>query len=222
MQNIFLSYHFDDKNANVVNSIKTLIRTHDLKIVDGSRLGGQNLIDGVKKKIESSDVAIILLTQRDAGKTDDWVQHERTTAHALGKKFLAIVEKGLPQASPFSTFEYKVFDRNDLAKTLLDVSEVIYGWKLELGEQIEAHLEPDDIVNIVRENYDQKGVVQYRFLKRGDYSEWNEAKVVPKPGGVSLYLNGVTKNAELQIRITANRSIKESVVINRNLRFSVP
>ena len=63
------------------------------------------------------------------------------------------------------------------------------------------------------ENYDKKGVVQYRFLKKGDFGEWNDAKVAPKAGGVSLFLNGVTKDAELQISITANKSVKESVVI---------
>lgn len=221
MQKIFLSYHFDDKIAPVVNSIRKLIRTHDLEIEDGTRLGGQALIDKVKEKIASSDVAIILLTKRDVGKSSDWVKHERSTAYTLGKRFLAFIEKGLQQSSPFTSFEYKEFDPNDLAKTLLDISEVIYGWKLELGERIEAHLEPQDIVNTVRENYDKKGVVQYRFLKKGDFGEWNDAKVAPKAGGVSLFLNGVTKDAELQIRITANKSVKESVVINRNLRFSV-
>jgi hypothetical protein len=221
MQKIFLSYHFDDKIAPVVNSIRKLIRTHDLEIEDGTRLGGQALIDKVKEKIASSDVAIILLTKRDVGKSSDWVKHERSTAHALGKRFLAFIEKGLQQSSPFTGFEYKEFDPNDLTKTLLDISEAIYGWKLELGERIEAHLEPQDIVNAVRENYDKKGVVQYRFLKKGDFGDWNDAKVAPKAGGVSLFLNGVTKDAELQIRITANKSVKESVVINRNLRFSV-
>ena len=221
MQKIFLSYHFDDEITPVVNSIRKLIKTHSLEIVDGTRLGGQTLIDGVKKKIVSSDAAIILLTKRDAGKSSDWVNHERTTAQALGKRFLALIEKGLQQSAPFTGFEYKVFDPNDLAKTLLDVSEAIFGWKLDLGEQIVAHLEPEGIVTTVRENYDKKGVVQYRLLKKGDFGEWKDAKVVPKPGGVSLFLNGVSKDAELQIRIKANNRIKESVVINRNLRFSV-
>ena len=221
MQKIFLSYHFDDEITPVVNSIRKLIKTHSLEIVDGTRLGGQTLIDGIKKKIASSDAAIILLTKRDAGESSDWVKHERSTAQTLGKRFLAITEKGLQQSAPFTGFEYKEYDPNDLAKTLLDISEAIFGWKLDLGERIVAHLEPEEIVNIVRENYEKKGVVQYRLLNKGDFGEWKNAKVVPKPGGVSLFLNGVSKDAELQIRITANNSIKESVVINRNLRFSV-
>lgn len=221
MQKIFLSYHFDDRITPVVDSIRKLIKTHGLEIEDGTRLGGQTLMEGIKRKIASSDAAIIILTKRDAGQSSDWVNHERSTAQALGKRFLALTEKGLQQSAPFTGFEYKEFDPDDLAKTLLDISEAIFGWKLDLGERIVAHLEPEEIVNIVRENYERKGIVQYRFTNRGDFGEWQDAKVVPKQGGVSLFLNGVSKDAELQIRITANNVIKESVVINRNLKFSV-
>lgn len=219
MQNIFLSHHFDNQIEPVVKSFKRIISSHDLELLDGKRLQGQLLLDAVQDKIAESDAVIIFLSKREAGKTDDWVQHERSTAQVLGKPFLAIIEKGLANASPFESFEYKVYDPDDLATTLLDISEVIYGWKLQLGEQIEAHVESKNIAEEVRENYDQKAVVQYRSLLRRGYSDWKEAVVVPKPGGVSLLLDGVSKDAELQLRVTANRQVRDSEVMDRNLRF---
>ena len=219
MQNLFLSHHFDNKIEPVVKSIKQIIASHDLEILDGKRLQGQLLLTAVKDRIAESDAVIIFLSKREAGKTDDWVQHERTTAQVLGKPFLAIIEKGLTNASPFGSFEYKVYDPNDLAQTLIDISEVIYGWKLTLGEKIVGHVDSEEIAEEVRENYDQKDIVQYRLLKRNGYSDWKEAFVVKESGGVSLRLEGVPKDAELQLRVTANRQFRDSDVMNRNVRF---
>ncbi len=101
MQKIFLSYHFDDRVEPIVKRFMKLISSHDLVVKDGKRLQGQLLIDKVHQKIVASDAVIIFLTKREAGKTNDWVNHERSTAQALGKPFIAIIEKGLANASPF-------------------------------------------------------------------------------------------------------------------------
>ena len=145
-----------------------------------------------------------------------------SAAQTLGKPLLAIIEKGLTNAAPFGGFESLPYDPDKLAETLLDISESIFGWKLQLGEQIEALLEPEDIVTVVRENADREGIVQYRLLgKRGKWGAWKKAVVIPRPGGVSLLLNGVTKKSELQIKVTTNNRTWDSDVINRDLRILI-
>ncbi|MEM7086107.1 MAG: hypothetical protein AAF489_07990 [Bacteroidota bacterium] len=222
MESIFLSHHFDNEIAPVVESFKRLIESHDLEVIDGRRLEGQLVIDEVKSRIEEADAVIVFLSKREAGKTNEWVSHERSAAQTLGKPLLAVIEQGLTNAAPFGGFESLQYDPDKLADTLLDISESIFGWKLQLGEQIEALLEPEDIVTTVRENADRDGIVQYRLLgKRGKWGNWKKAVVIPRPGGVSLLLNGVTKKSELQIKVTTNNRIWNSDVVNRDLRILI-
>jgi hypothetical protein len=222
MESIFLSHHFDNEIAPVVESFKRLIESHDLEVIDGRRLEGRLVIDEVKSRIEEADAVIVFLSKREAGKTNEWVSHERSAAQTLGKPLLAIVEQGLTNAAPFGGFESLQYNPDKLSDTLLDISESIFGWKLRLGEQIEVLLEPDDIVATVRENADRDGIVQYRLLrKRGKWGPWKKAAVIPRPGGVSLVLNGVTKKSEIQIKVTTNNRIWNSDVVNRDLRILI-
>lgn len=221
MESIFLSHHFDDHIEPIVESFARLINSHDLEVIDGRRLQGQLVLGAVQEKIEQADAAVVFLSKREAGKTNDWVQQERIMAHTLGKPLIAIIEEGVANTAPFSGFETLQYNPDNLVETLLALSETIYGWKLELGEQIEAHLEPDDVVATVIENAQLRDVVQYRFFRRRGWGEWREAMVVPRPGGVSLLLNGMTRDSEIQIRVSTNNGTWESAVVNRNLRILV-
>ncbi len=221
MESIFLSHHFDDDVEPVVESFTRLIRSHDLEVIDGRRLQGQLVLAAVQKKIEKADAVVVFLSKRESGKTNDWVQQERIIAQTLGKPVIAIIEDGVANTAPFSGFETLQYHADDLVETLLQLSETIFGWKMELGEQVEAHLEPDDVVATVIENANLQGVVQYRFLKRRSWGEWQEAMVVPRPGGVSLLLNGVTRDSQMQIRVSTNNGTWNSAVVNRNLRILV-
>jgi hypothetical protein len=222
MESIFLSHHFDDEIEPVVKSFTRLIESHDLQVIDGHRLLGNFVEDEIRKRIEVADAVVVFLSKREQGKTNDWVKAERATARALGIPLIAIVQNGLDVAGPFTGFETIPYDPTKLGDTLLAISESIFGWKLQLGEQVEALLEPEDIVTTVRENAQKKDIVQYRLLKkRGRWTDWQDAVVIPRAGGVSLLLNGVAKNSEIQIRVTTNNQIWNSDVVNRNLRILV-
>ncbi|PCJ94423.1 MAG: hypothetical protein COA50_11720 [Flavobacteriaceae bacterium] len=222
MESIFLSHHFDNEIIPVIDSFKRLIESHDLEVVDGHRLEGQQLTDAVAKRIKSVDAMIVILSKREEGKTSDWVLHERSAAFTHKIPFIAIIEEGMNNNGPFQAFEYIHFKPDNLVETLLKVSETIFKWKVRIGEQIEVHLEPDDIVATVRENAGQSDIVKYRFLqKRGIWGDWKDAVVIPKSAGVSLLLDGVTKNSEIQIRVSTNNGTWNSDVVNRNLRILV-
>jgi len=133
MNRVFLSYHFDDEIMPLAKNLERLIKSHDLEVVDGQRLAGQPLSPAVAQLMESCDAAVILLTKREAGKSNDWVKHERTTAYNLKIPFIAIVENGVQDNGPFDAFEYINYDSEVFLEPLLKVSETIYKWKLEIG-----------------------------------------------------------------------------------------
>ncbi len=222
MERVFLSYHFDADVVPLAKHLKRLTESHDLEVVDGERLAGQDLTAAVQELIESTDAMIVLLTKRDEGKTNQWVMHERSTALNKGIPFIALVEDGVVDRGPFTNFEYIPFTRDDFMEVLLRVSETIFKWKVKLGERIEAHLEPDEIVDAVRSNIGNVDLVKYRFFdNRRGWGEWKNALVKPQSGGVSLFLDGVNKDTEMQIQVTSGGQIWQSDVINRNLRILV-
>jgi hypothetical protein len=223
MESIFLSHHFDPQVDLLVGSIKRIIASHDLRIVDGHRLEGQQITNAVDERIRSSDAMIAILSHRDEGRTNNWVRHERTTAFNSKIPFIALIEEGLQDNGPFEAFEFIKYNPEDLVDVLLKVSETIFKWKIRLGELIEAHLEPEEIVDMVRSNLGNADTVKYRFFnRRNGWTDWKPALVKPQSGGISLLLDGINKNTEVQIQVTANNRIWTSDVINRNLRILVP
>ena len=222
MKKIFLSYHFDEEVKPLATALERLIKSHDLEVVDGRRLAGQQLTDAVKNLIASCDGMVILLTKREEGKSNDWVKHERSTAYNLKLPFAAIVESGVPNNGPFEAFEYINYDSDNFLEPVLSISETIFRWKLEIGEVIEAYLEPDAVVNKVRENIDQNEIVRFRFFDiKNQWSEWKKPIIKPAAGGVSLFIDGVKKDSELQVQVRTDSQTWRSDVINQNLRISV-
>ena len=222
MESVFLSYHFDDEVKPLAKQLSRLTKSHDLEVVDGERLAGQDITQAVQELIESTDAMIVLLTKRDEGKTNQWVMHERSTALNKHIPFIALIEEGVVDKGPFTNFEYIQFTRDKFLEALLRISETILKWKVKLGERIVAHLEPDEIVEAVRSNIGNADMVQYRFFdNRRGWGNWKKALVKPQSGGVSLYLDGVNKDTEMQIQVTTNGRVWQSDVINRNLRILV-
>lgn len=225
MTKLFLSYHFDPEIVPLIDQLKRLINSHDLEVVEGTRLGGQLLMDGVKKLIESCDAIIIFLSKREEGRTNDWVKAERALAYSLNIPFISIVEKGVPNNGPFEAFEYIPYDSVNFINPLLSISETISKWKFESGELIRAFVEPSQVEEVLRANFDRPGVVEYRFLEENrsmEWTDWKEAKVIPQQGGVSLFLPGVKRNAPFQIKVTADGKVKTSDFVNQALRIIVP
>ena len=219
MENIFLSYHFDDRIKSLVNQLSRLIISHDLTIMDGQRLSGQQLPNAVKENIKSSDALICILSQREGDKTSNWVQMERALAFAEGIPFIALVEEGVPNTGPFQDFEYIRFNMDNQLEVILKISETILLWKSRLGELLLAHLEPDEVVESVRQSFDSPDIVTYRFFSNKEgWGDWKRAIVKPNSGGVTLVVSGVTKDTEIQFQVRSNGRVWNSDVLNRNLR----
>ena len=130
MERVFLSYHFDDEVKPMENQVKRLAESHDLEVVDGERLAGQEITQTVQERIDSSDAMIVLLTKRNEGKTNQWVMHERTTALNMNIPFIALIEDGVVDRGPFTNFEYIQFTRDKFLEALLRISETILNGRL--------------------------------------------------------------------------------------------
>ncbi len=225
MKRIFFSYHFDPEIQPLVAYLKRLIASHGLEPVEGRRLGGQPLAQGVKNLISTCDAMVLFLSRREENLTNDWGKAERALAYSEGKPFISIIEQGVTNNGPFEAFEYIFYDSDNFIDPLLSISETISKWKIDLGELIEAFVEPPEVEDVIRENFDRERVVEYRFLNEStgiNWTEWREATVIPKAGGVSVYLPGVKKDADIQIKVTANGRTRISNFINQNIRIPIP
>ncbi len=194
-------------------------------MVTGRRLGGQQLSNAVQEKIKSCDAMVLFLSRRENGRTNDWVKHERSLAVAQGIPFIAIIEEGVTDNGPFQEFEYIYYDGEDFLEPLVSVSETIFQWRIKLGELIEVYVEPSEINESIRSSLnDINTKVEYRYLDTFSaslYSDWQEADVIPKAGGVSLYLKSVRRGAEIQLKVTANGRIGQSVFTSQNPKIEV-
>ncbi|TMM58030.1 hypothetical protein FEE95_00980 [Maribacter algarum] len=221
MESIFLSHHFDDQIEPVVECFHRLIKSHDLEVIDGKRLQGELVETKVRELIVSSDAVVVFLSKREDGKTNDWVKHERSIAQTLGKPIIAIIEKGVLNPPQFSGYETMEYDSKNLVKTVLELSENIFGWKEGFGKRIKASLEPDEIVKTVMENYGREKLVQYRFYRKGSWSSWKEATILRMPAGPILEMNGMTEDALVEIQVKTQNQVWTSETVNSNLRIKV-
>jgi len=223
MENIFLSYHFDAGIKPLVDQLKRLIKSHNLEIKTGEKIPGGQINESVSKLIRGSDAMIVVLSKRDDQSNNDWVKHERALAFENKIPFIALIEDGLQQQdNVFKSYKHILFTDENITDAIIQISETIYEWKILLGEQIVAYLEPRDVAEIIRQNENLPELVRYRFLnRRSGWSAWKDALIIPEAGGVSLAIDGVSKESEIQIQVRTAKQTWKSDVVNRNLRISV-
>jgi hypothetical protein len=223
MENIFLSHHFDQGVKPLIDMLNRLIKSHNLDVIDGTKIPGEQITQSLNRLIDKSDAMIVVLSKRDGLAANDWVKHERSLASDKEIPFIALIENGLEkQESVFSSYKHIIYTKDNISDALLQISETINEWKILLGERIEAYLEPADVVSIIRQNGHLPELVRYRFFNRRlGWSKWKDALIKPQSGGVSLVINGVSKESEIQIQVKTDNKTWISDVVNRNLRISV-
>lgn len=87
MMKVFLSYPFQDECEHFASSLASLLKAHDLDVVDGKRLDATSSItEGVENSIKGCDLLIGLLFEGNANR---WVHDE--IAFAIGAKLEVIV-----------------------------------------------------------------------------------------------------------------------------------
>lgn len=200
---VFLSHSFQPEDRELVGHVEALLSSHDVQIITGRRLGGNNLTPAVMGRIESADGCVALMTRRETvgapeeGRwiTHQWVRDELNHARDEQMRSVALVETGVEFGGAHGERERIPFDRDAPLEAFLALSETIRIWREELGRTRVARISPDDLGRRFRRVAGM--TCQYRFVTpEGDRSDWIEAEPIPQPGGTLLYLKGVRSDQD--------------------------
>ena len=221
---IFISHHFDDFGMNMAGLVERLVKSHGIQVRHGKRLQGQVLSQGVKELIDECDATIVLLTDRDEGKTNQWVKDERAYASGKGHRIITLLEKGLFDDGMFSNNERIRIDRDKLEECLLNLSTNISLWKYSSGKNIRLLLQPDSISNTIS-NQVQHIPIRYRIWRDSngapdgvaDVPNWTSIFARPDPGGATILLKGIKKDDLIEVETMINGERWASRAANPNV-----
>lgn len=219
MQRIFLSFHFDEAGQKLADMVSELVKSHGLQAISGVRLGGRDLSDEIKQRIEGCDGLICLLTERGADFNNNWVRDERAHAAANGKWIIAVVQEGVNDGGLYQNREHISYDEADPVPALLKLSATIGQWRQEAGRVLVAEVEPEDAVQFLAQNSDY-AKIKFRCWNGPDYTEWREeATVRPVGAGLHLYLRGIRDNQAIQVLVKNGEQTWESASIEPVIRL---
>lgn len=152
MERVFLSYSFDEADREPARWVRTLLESNGVRAVTGEALGGGNLTDEVRKRIESSDGFVGLWTRResldgnpDRFRTSNWLIDEAAHARAVRKPTILLVEKGVDTAGMGASNERIQLDRDAPHESLLRVAQTLSVWREEYGRVVTVRLTPEGI-----------------------------------------------------------------------------
>ena len=203
LEQIFISYHFDELPRKLVAKIETLIRASNLKPITGNNNGGGALDAVIEQKIRNCDAMIYILSDRDPGQSNDWVMHEVSTAKAAKIPSFGLIQDGLSVPSHLRGYEYHVFDNIESSDLWIKLSATLNIWMQEKGKSIEANIEPAEIVSLLRSKNIDNLNIEYQLLDdRYNRSEWKSGKIKETEGGISVLLEEVLSNSSIVLKIT--------------------
>lgn len=219
MKKVFLAFAFRDEDRGLATNVEQLLASHDVRVTTGARLGGEQLTPAVQARIDQADGLIALLTRRDqkvAGgwTTHPWVQDELNYARNQHKRAIALVEDGVDVGGMYAQHERIPFDREKPLQALLALSETIGLWKLEAGRTLKVQILPDELARKVGQGNGTFGC-RYRFVVQGRYTDWKEVLPVPEPGGTFVYLEGVSDEHMIQLKVEDQAMKWESPAVSQ-------
>lgn len=218
MDSIFVSYSFTSAGRALADFVKGVVRTYDIRPIDGEALGGGPLNDAIRKDIASADALIAVLTPKGDGAADlapsQYALEEINHARSIGKPAIGLVapQTQLP-AGLWSEHERIELDANDEKPAMLKLCRTIGRWRSEGGRLVRVLIAPPELA----ERLDgDNGLARCRFrmTRNGQLlRDWSEVPVLPEVGGVCAYLTGVTDDALLQLRVEVAGQVWESPML---------
>ena len=151
LRKIFLSYHFDEESKKLASKIENLIRSFNIMVVTGEHVAGAKLATHIKSEIEKCDALIFILSKRAEGRTNDWVLDEVATAKANNKLFFGLLEEGITIPSPLVGREYYTYSSSESSNLWLKLCNTLNIWIKQKGRPIFAIIQPDTLVEELRE-----------------------------------------------------------------------
>ena len=221
LEKIFISYHFDPKAIELATYIGDLVRGFDIKTEVGENVAGGTLTDVIKKKIESSDAMIFLLTKRGPNQNNDWVMAEVSHAQSVGVRTIGILEDGLGWPAPLVGQEYIPFQSIDSGKFWIKLSSSINIWKREMGRSIQAALLPQEFTEQFRDQLHALTASYQMIDNRFRKTEWIPCRIGETLGGIGVFLEGVQEHKKIKLKINNNQRIWQSPPISQELQIKL-
>jgi len=207
MENVFLSFSFQPADRELVSEVEKLLFSHNVNVVTGRRLGGGQLTDEIKIRIDDSDALIALLTRRDqlasgAWRTHDWVRDELNFARGANKRAIALIESDVEVSGAFGDHEHIPLDREDRLNAFLALSETVGIWKAQSGRVVKVKIMPEALAQHPG-HLNEQIQCQYRFMKTstGIKTDWMTTTTESEGGGAVVYLQGVQDDYLIQLQI---------------------
>jgi len=216
MDKVFLGFAFRQEDRDLAGYVEDLLASHDIRMITGEHLGGNQLTDAVKAQIDKVDALIALLTCREqfasgGWATHQWVLDEISYARSRNIPAIAIVENGVKLEGAYVQHEYIPLEKSQPLPTFLKLSQTIHAWKQEIGDTAIVQIQPEDAAEFASQ-YAESVKCQYRFFHEGDYTDWKEAKVAEAPGGTLIYIKGVKPNCSVQVTMSNQQTVWQSKV----------
>jgi hypothetical protein len=207
MDQVFLSYHFEPW-PEYLTAVRDIIESHGIRIVSGVDLGGGQLYDEVQTRIRGAGALIGLLSRDQALENGRyrpaaWIEAEVQFARDQKIPTIALTET-LVDASPLWPQNERIdLDAASPMPALLKLSRTIGVWRLLAGRTLRVRLDSAPANVSLGANVS----FTYRRQRLGKIREWVEAPIIPEPGGIFAFLQGIQDDEMFQLRLATNGKV---------------
>jgi hypothetical protein len=218
MQQVFLSFTYSphpdhiDETEELRRRVSMVIESMDLRVVTGEDIGGEQLTDEIKQRIDRSDALVALLTpwkDRQGNKVaPPWVNDEFIYAKAKNKRAFRISHPDFAGAGMYAANEYTTYSKDKSAEPLLKLMKTLALWRKQSGRPMEIEIAPD----AAGQRFDPASArkCQFQTLCNYEESDWREAKFWPQPGALFAFLPGVPDQSKVRLRLELGNETWES------------
>jgi hypothetical protein len=210
METVFLSYTYrphPEHEANLDRLRRYVVRAIEamgLRIVDGVDVGGRALDDTLRKRIESTDALIALVTPQadEAGALvrPAFVLDEFQYAEGLKKPTMRVLHGSLPAGGLGGGNEYTPYKPGGELDVILKLMNTIAVWKREYGQVARVRIEPEDIASQYDEAQGDRCEFQVISLD-GGFLDFQRAKLLPEPGAAYAVLPKLRAGERVRLRV---------------------
>jgi len=207
---IFVGFGYNDRDQWIPDLVFPLIKAFGSEVVTGEEMQGQELDDGVRQRIETSDAMIALLTRRGEPsaegvyETHRWVVEELALAIAGGLRVVEVREEGVSDQGGIAGNRQRIrYSEAERDKLLVELATTVGNWVRTVD--VTLRLLPPEVVEEFRPLLGAPGFrCTYTVLEGNRESAPKDTLVRPIKGGLFVYAAGLSPQSLVRITIEGN------------------
>jgi len=222
MDKIFVSFSYRNDDQLVVRPmvefVEAVLEAHGIRAITGEATGGEALTPAIMGRINECDALIAILTpnkKRDDGKSDPhpWVRDELNQARGQNKKCIALVRPDVAVEGAWQEHERIAWGQDDLLRVAKRLVQTVGQWKREGGRVVKVMLLPEALAFRIARN-PEGAVCEYRLIQNttGKATAWQATDVVGETAGTFVWINVVSEDSLLEVRVKLGRELWRSRV----------